>query len=308
MTSLVITRSTPFCTVQDAGRFGIRHLGITQSGAADWVSMYWANWLLGNLLTAPVVEIPLGGFAVKASGISTVAIAGANLGAQLNGAPLGNYQTVELKEGDELTFLSPVCGQRAYLAAPGGFLATNELGSVSTNSREQLGGLNGSGVALGAGDTLNSAAGIASLRVMPAAKKWTFEARAVLDMVIGAQLGQFTGRSTFDAFNSDWEIDARADRMGIRLQGPILDYLGAPLISEGIPYGAIQVPPDGQPIVLLNDRQTIGGYPRIGALTPIAAARIAQLAPGDKVRLRPTTQESAAKQHLEILASYWGWS
>lgn len=101
-----------------------------------------------------------------------------------------------------------------------------------------------------------------------------------LDVVMGAQMGAFSGQSTFDAFNSAWTLDTRADRMGIRLLGPALVYQGAPMISEGIPLGAIQVPPDGQPIVLLNDRQTIGGYPRLGALTPLALARLAQCLPG----------------------------
>lgn len=305
MNSLVVTRSTPFCTLQDAGRFGNRHLGITQSGAVDWVSMYWANWLLANPLTTPVVEIPLGGFAAKATAHCVVAIAGADLGAMLNGKPISNYQAIEMSQGDEVSFFSPICGQMAYLAVSGGFIGASELGSVSTSKRDQLGGLGGAGRALDKGDVLNIAGTTAGLtRTMPSVQALTFEPHAVLEVVIGAQLGRFSGQSTFDAFNSEWCIDARADRMGVRLLGPVLDYQGDPLISEGIPYGAIQVPPDGKPIVLLNDRQTIGGYPRIGALTPLAAARIAQLAPGDTVRLRPTTQEAAAKQHLELLATW----
>jgi len=120
-------------------------------------------------------------------------------------------------------------------------------------------------------------------------------------VILGAQIGAFSGQSTFDAFNRPWTVDSRADRMGIRLLGPTLEYQGAPMISEGIPLGAIQVPPDGQPIVLLNDRQTIGGYPRLGALTPLALARLAQCLPGELVQLRPTTQQAAQRQQVELM-------
>ncbi len=123
-------------------------------------------------------------------------------------------------------------------------------------------------------------------------------------MVLGAQIGAFSGQSLFDAFNSTWTLDSRGDRMGIRLLGPALTYQGQPMISEGIPLGAIQVPPDGQPIVLLNDRQTIGGYPRLGALTPLSLARLAQCLPGTKVRLAPTVQDSAHRQQVEFMRKF----
>lgn len=92
--------------------------------------------------------------------------------------------------------------------------------------------------------------------------------------------------------------------MGVRLLGPVLHYQGKALISEGIPLGAIQVPPDGQPIILLNDRQTIGGYPRLGALTPRSLARLAQCLPGTELRLSPVVQEVAQGQHLRLLAQW----
>ena len=99
-------------------------------------------------------------------------------------------------------------------------------------------------------------------------------------------------------------LDSRADRMGIRLLGTALQYQGKPMISEGIPLGAVQVPPDGQPIVLLNDRQTIGGYPRLGALTPLALARLAQCLPGAQVRLRPVVQDVAHREQSSICSGF----
>src|SRR5471032_219884 len=129
-------------------------------------------------------------------------------------------------------------------------------------------------------------------------------AKAPLEVIVGAQIGQFSGQSLFDAFNTEWALDSRADRMGMRLLGTPLQYQGPSLISEGIPLGAIQVPPDGQPIVLLNDRQTIGGYPRLGALTPLALARLAQCLPGAKVRLRPVVQDVAHREQVGYLRQF----
>lgn len=304
MSRLMIEASTPLCLLQDVGRFGVRHLGVTQGGAADWCSMSWANWLLGNELEAAVVEITLGGFAVVAEEDCLLALAGADLGAQIDGQPLAPWRSFRLTKGQTLRFTQPLLGARAYLAAPGGFTAPKVLGSSATVVREELGGLDGMGLPLAKGEVLGYSGEALAVREMPSALRPDFKMHAPLDLVLGAQIGQFSGQSLFDVFNSTWTIDSRADRMGIRLLGAALQYQGAPMISEGIPLGAVQVPPDGQPIVLLNDRQTIGGYPRLGALTPLALARLAQCLPGAKVRLRPVVQDVAHREHVEYLQRF----
>jgi biotin-dependent carboxylase-like uncharacterized protein len=305
MNRLTIEASTPLCLLQDAGRFGVRHLGVTQGGAADWRSMSWANWLLDNELDAPVIEITLGGFTVVAEEDCVLALAGADLGAQVDGEALAPWRSFRLHKGQRLQFTRPLLGARAYLAAPGGFDAPKVLGSSATVVREELGGLDGMGHALGKGASLSySGNSLILLRELPS--KWVpdFTGEPLLDLVLGAQIGEFSGQSLFDAFNSTWSLDSRADRMGIRLLGTALQYQGKPMISEGIPLGAVQVPPDGQPIVLLNDRQTIGGYPRLGALTPLALARLAQCLPGAQVRLRPVVQDVAHREHVEYLRRF----
>jgi biotin-dependent carboxylase-like uncharacterized protein len=311
MSGLQIEKSTPLCLLQDGGRFGARHLGVTQGGAADWVSMSWANWLLGNSVDAAVVEIALGGFAVVSQGDCVLALAGADLGANIEGRPLLPWRAFTLRKGERLSFSGPQSrgdapvGVRAYLAASGGFAADSVLGSRSTVARDAMGGLRGQGQALASGELLNPAGlGEVAIRELPAALIPRFAARPLLDVVIGAQMAAFSGQSLFDAFNSDWQVDARADRMGIRLLGPVLEYQGAPMISEGISLGSIQVPPDGQPIVLGNDRQTIGGYPRLGALTPLASARLAQCMPGETLRLRATVADSARGEHVRFMARF----
>ncbi|QXI29996.1 biotin-dependent carboxyltransferase family protein [Pseudomonas vanderleydeniana] len=304
MSHLLIEASTRLCLLQDRGRFGVRHLGVTQGGALDWVSMAWANHLLGNSLDAPVVEIALGGFAVVAQETCCLALAGADLGAQVDGQALAPWRSFVLEAGQRLQFTQPLLGARAYLAAPGGFLAPQVLGSSACVVREELGGLDGLGQPLGKGDSLRYSGAAVPAAVVPSAQVPDFQAVATLQVVLGAQIGEFSGQSLFDAFNSPWTLDSRGDRMGIRLLGAELKYQGRPMISEGIPLGAIQVPPDGQPIVLLNDRQTIGGYPRLGALTPLSLARLAQCLPGSEVRLVPTVQESAHRQHVEYISRF----
>ncbi|VVP14675.1 KipI antagonist [Pseudomonas fluorescens] len=304
MSRLTIEASTPLCLLQDAGRFGVRHLGVTQGGAADWCSMGWANWLLGNGLDVPVIEITLGGFTVVAEEDCLLALAGADLGALIDGQALAPWRRFKLSKGQTLQFTQPLLGARAYLAAPGGFDAPKVLGSSATVVREELGGLDGMGLPLTKGSTLSYHGEAVQLREVTHQQLPDLRSNEPLDLVLGAQIGQFSGQSLFDVFNSAWTLDSRADRMGIRLLGKALQYQGAPMISEGIALGAVQVPPDGQPIVLLNDRQTIGGYPRLGALTPLALARLAQCLPGAQVRLRPVVQEVAHREHVEYLQRF----
>ena len=301
MSRLIIEASTPLCLLQDAGRFGVRHLGVTQGGALDWVSMSWANWLLGNALDAPVVEITLGGFTVQAEDYCLLALAGADLGAYVDERAISPGRSFILQKGQRLRFTQPCNGARAYLAAPGGFDAQTVLGSCATVVREALGGVDGCGKALAQGGRLAYSGTGGAMKVLA---NPDVQSGASLDVIIGAQIGQFSGQSLFDAFNAEWSLDSRADRMGVRLLGTPLQYQGPSLISEGIPLGAIQVPPDGQPIVLLNDRQTIGGYPRLGALTPLSLARLAQCLPGEKVRLAPVVQETAHRKHIEYLRRF----
>ncbi|HDS1769241.1 biotin-dependent carboxyltransferase family protein [Pseudomonas putida] len=304
MKQLRIEASTPLCQLQDAGRFGVRHLGVTQGGTLDWVAMHWANWLLGNPLGAPVVEVALGGFCVVAEQDCVLALAGADLDARVDDQPLAPWRSFALAKGQRLTLKQPKRGVRAYLAAPGGFQGEDVLGSCATVVREALGGIDGQGAALAKDQALAFTSSKATLREVPQALCPQFAKKPVLDLVIGAQIGEFSGTSLFEAFNSDWTLDSRADRMGVRLLGPQLVYQGAPMISEGIPLGAVQVPPDGQPIVLLNDRQTIGGYPRLGALTPLALAQLAQCMPGASVRFRAVVQDEAWREQQLYLGRW----
>ncbi|MDR5902032.1 biotin-dependent carboxyltransferase family protein [Halomonas icarae] len=293
---LRVERAGPLALLQDAGRFGVRRLGVTQGGPADLHGWAWANRLAGNVWGTPVLEVTFGGLALVAERDLSIAVAGADLAATLDGEPLALWRPVSIKEGQTLAFGTPRNGLRAYLALAGGFRAEPVLGSVSCVVREGLGGFDGHGGKLAAGDRL-AVSGEAGERVAREAvsvpEPPDYTAPATLALLPGAQVADFTGASLYAAFNSRWRVDDRADRMGVRLTGPRLNCRIGSLISEGIGLGAVQVPPDGQPIALLNDRQTIGGYPRLGALTPLAASRLAQCLPGQEARLVATSSERA---------------
>lgn len=297
--TLTVKQAGPLALIQDAGRFGVGHLGVTQGGAADWISFRWANWLLGNPLDSAALEIVMGGnLTLVANGDVRLALAGADLAATLDGQPLAPNDSFMMHTGQTLIFRQPKKGLRAYLAFPDGLDAPRVLGSFACTAREHIGGLHEDGTPLKTGDQLTFKGSSAAPRQLPQGTQLPLpdSEDTVLDMVLGSQAAHFAGRSLFDAFNQPWTVDQRADRMGIRLTGKALNSRLDGIVSEGIPLGAVQIPPDGQPIILMNDRQTIGGYPRLGALTPMACARLAQCLPGTKVRLQPTsaTQAQAA--------------
>lgn len=301
----------PLAMLQDAGRFGVRHLGITQGGAADLHAWAWANWLLGNAWGAAGLEVTFGGLVLEAVRGASVALTGADLGVTLDDVAVTPWQTLRLEPGQRLAFGSPRSGLRAYLAVAGGFCAENVLGSLSAVGRERLGGHDGEGGALAVGDVLHGKpeddlAVDPTVRDVPESERCDYSELAELDMIPGAQIAHFSGRSIFDVFNQVWEVDNRSDRMGIRLKGPLISGAVNNMISEGLALGAVQVPPDGHPIVLLNDRQTIGGYPRLGTVTPLACSRLAQCNPGTRVRFRPKSLEKAHRQYAEFLRFFRG--
>lgn len=303
-----VLRAGPLALLQDSGRFGVRHLGVTQGGPADVYCWAWANHLVGNPWGAANLEITFGGLQLVAGRDLEIAVTGADLGATLDQKPVPLWQRITWKEGQTLAFDAPVSGLRAYLAVSGEFVAEPVLGSVACVTRENLGGFDGRGAKLAQGDQLfvhsaeeqgNEGPTHAPEKAIPDFKK-----PATLDLLPGAQIAEFTGRSLFDAFNTWWKVDDRADRMGVRLTGPKLSCKISTLVSEGINLGGVQVPPDGQPIVLLNDRQTIGGYPRFGSLSPLSASRLAQCLPGEQVKLMAIGSDAALSQYRSFRALF----
>ena len=295
--------------LQDSGRRGVMHQGLACGGPMDRHAWAWANRLVGNPWHTAALEISFGGFECMAETHLQIAITGADTSLHINGSPQPRWTALNIKPGDRLVLGHPASGVRLYLAVQGGFGLTPGLGGRnSTSVREGTGGLRGDGSALQAGDHLpcNTVKSHGIQRQMP--EQWLpdYTAPLVLDVIMGAQLDRFPSSTLHRFFSSCYTLTPRSDRMGARLSGPVLEHHGVTLISEGISLGAIQVPADGQPIILLQDRQTVGGYPKLGAVTPRSLDALAQRMPGSEIRFRPIALHEAQEQEKRFLAFFQG--
>ncbi len=294
-------------SVQDTGRRGYGPIGVAPSGAADGYACRLGNLLVGNLEDAAVVEITLMGFEARFRYEAVVALTGADLGAGLNGDPLPMWTAVKVTPGDILSFQTPVCGCRAYLAVGGGFSVPAVMGSRSTNTGAGFGGHDGR--ALRAGDILAGCRPEAHRhcagRAIPAALKPVYTTAWTLRVIPGPQADQFTPASHARFYAAVYAVSEKSDRTGVRLEGPVLDKRPeAPdsILSEGIISGAIQVPGDGQPIILLNETVT-GGYRKIAAVIAADLPLLGQLAPGDTVRFQETNISEAVALLRQVEAA-----
>ena len=289
---LRVIRAGPLSLLQDAGRLGWQHLGVSPGGPLDRQAAAWANRLLGNSWGTPVLEVALGGVELESQIQTWVAVCGAEMPITLDGrAALGraapgqvrpgqarpNWSSFALHPGQRLRLGHARRGQRAYLAVAAGFLATPVLDSVATQCREGLGGLGGDGTPMQAGDLLPCAAAERprATQVPPAFVR-SYDARVALRVMVGGDAPAFAADQLARFFAQSWTLSPQSDRMGARLQGLALQ---APVRqwSQGMVTGSIQVPPDGQPIILLADRQSMGGYPVLGWVHPLDLDRLAQL-------------------------------
>jgi biotin-dependent carboxylase-like uncharacterized protein len=281
---------------QDGGRRGVMHTGLTQGGPLDLHAWAWANRLLDNPWGATTLEIHYGGLELEAEADLWIALAGADLGARIDNQPIAPWQSLLLRRGQRLRFSKPRHGVRAYLAVAGGFTIDGP-----TVPREGLGGLHGDGSPLAIGDRLPCLVGLTRRpRAVPSRFRPDYSAPLTLRLIPGAQFGAFGTEARARLFGQTWHLSPRMDRMGARLEGAPLETPSG-LVSEGIALGALQVPPDGQPIILLNDRQTLGGYPKLGAIHPLDLAALAQRLPSTELRLRPCTLQEAQAEMRNFL-------
>lgn len=282
--SLKVIACGPLCLLQDGGRLSRQRLGISPSGAVDIHAAAWANRLLGNAFGTALLEVTLGGLELEAKTDTWLALCGADIGATLDGERLPMWSRFRVNSGQRLKLGFARTGQRAYLAAAGGFSAVPVLGSVSTQVREQLGGLSGNGRPLAVEDELEC--GVENVRFDQAASvPWLYQPdyREVPLLRVLPGPDPFTKQQRQVFFDQPWQVSPQSDRMGVRLRG---EALSAPRRqwSLGVVNGAIQVPADGQPIILLADRQTMGGYPLLGVLHPLDLGRLAQCSAHSRVR------------------------
>lgn len=298
-------------TVQDLGRRGFQHLGVGPTGAMDEVSHRLANLLLGNAANAPTLEMTLTGPSLLFETETLIALCGADLSPRIGDQPVPLWRPVLVGAGALLRFGKPLQGARCYLAAEGGFKVPKIMGSASTHLSAGFGGFQGR--ALGIGDRLETGPcpgdRYPTLRqhfhqeqrpflgldwFVPWARELDFAQPATLRLIPGPQWPLLTSASRQSLLETAFTVTPHSNRMGLRIEGAKLS-LQEPLemVSSGVATGTLQLPPDGSLILLMADRQTTGGYPRLGEVASVDLPKAAQLRPGETLRFAPVTLEEA---------------
>jgi antagonist of KipI len=320
--ALTTERAGVLSTVQDLGRHGYQRYGVPVSGAMDSYSLRVANELVGNEPQAAALELTLEGPTLMFTDAMLVAVCGGDLAAHMGSAPFPSFRPVWVRAGARLEFGSAKTGCRAYLAVAGGFDVPLVLGSRSTYLRAHLGGM--AGRALKRGDELHALgvheqrysklnAALSQARHGFSAPHWAVNAHferveripQLLRFIPGRHWETLAAemRARFTA--SEYRIGKASDRMGYRLEGAALELAGrGDLPSEAVAFGTIQLPPDGNPILLMADRQVTGGYPRIGELASVDLGLAAQLKPGDRLRFEKITLAQAQQLWLAQERAY----
>ncbi|MGC2082684.1 MAG: biotin-dependent carboxyltransferase family protein [Bradyrhizobium sp.] len=290
MSTLVVTSIGPASSVQDGGRFGAQRYGLTPSGAMDKLSLAAANSLVGNVPLSAAIEIgPFGAVFTAKGGAVRVALAGAPRPADIAKRPVEFNTSVTLADGETLTLGFARVGSFSYLAIQGGIEGEAIFGSLSVNAR----------------------AGLGSPYPRPLQSGDTFEAQPAADaperqislpptsngpirVVLGPQDDEFTDEMTALFLDSEWKISATSDRMGYRLEGPAIRHLhGHNIVSDGTVEGSIQITGSGAPIVLMADRGTSGGYPKLATVITADFGRLAQTPVGTGFRFKAVTMAEA---------------
>ena len=291
--ALRITAVGPGATIQDGGRYGFLRFGVTPSGPMDWTAMRGANLSLGNAADAATLEIAAGGLTVVCETPLTVAFAGGGFAWTRDGVALPAAARVHLDAGAVLRARAGAWGAFAYLALPGGLDTPSVMGSCATHLRSRLGGLDGRMLA-------------AEDRLVPREPRtapqddvmieapWLARLDAPIRVVLGPQDDYFS-RAALDLFgNAPFVLTLAADRMAYKFAGatiaPEVDFN---IVSDGVALGAVQIAGDGQPMVLMADRQPTGGYPKIAHVCRADIGRLAQLRPGETCRFRAIDQDEA---------------
>lgn len=287
-------------TIQDLGRVGYQRFGIPVAGVMDEFSATVANYLVGNKRSEAVLEVTYLGPMLKFQEEMVIAVAGAELSPKMNGIPISTWESVRVFEGDVLSFGAVRAGVRAYIAFAGSIDVPVVNGSKSTLMKSKIGGFHGR--MLQNGDELSI-----QIRQESKLKKIddrylpSYEHHNVIRVCLGPQDDYFTEKGVETFFQKPYTITANADRMGIRLDGSIIEHKEkADIISDAAVIGSIQVPADGKPIVLMADRQTTGGYTKIGTVIKEDIIKLAQMGTRDTIQFEEISVEEAQKRYLDF--------
>ena len=296
-------------TIQDWGRYGFQDRGVPVSGAMDREALRIANLLVANAPGEAAVEITLGGFVAEFLDRAIFAVGGADLGPRLNGVPLPCWVQCTAEAGDMLSMDRRHSGCRVYLALAGGIDVPLVMGSKSTYLRGGFGGYRGRrlqsrdilecGVPSCTATFSRIGASGGAIVAWPSELIPAYSDHPILRVVPGPQAESVTEAGWARFLSCEYQLTDRSDRMGCVLRGPAITHrMGADILSDGAGFGAVQVPGNGQPIVLMADRQTIGGYAKIATTASFDLPLLAQLLPGDTVRFSAIDLWEAREVHL----------
>jgi len=293
---LKVLRAGMFTTVQDLGRSGYRQQGVSQSGALDTPALRIANLLVGNDESAAGLEITLGQFSAQFHREGWIALTGAGCHAQLDGKDIWTGWRYAVKPGQVLTLKMPVRGMRSYLAVSGGIDVPEVMGSRSTDLKAKFGGFHGR--QLLDGDELPTGEAYNPPKNPGGIKQLLFGNR--IRALPGPEYQEFSEHSRDEFWRAAWQLSPQSNRMGYRLHGHVLKReTDRELLSHGLLPGVVQVPHGGQPIVLMADAQTTGGYPRIACVIEADLYNLAQIRLGEPIHFVKCTPEEARKAQHE---------
>jgi antagonist of KipI len=298
-----IVRGGLLTTVQDLGRHGHQHEGVPESGAMDTHAARLANLLVDNADSAAVLEATLAGPTFTFEQDTVFAIGGADFGARLDAEPVPLWRPRRARAGTTLELGAARTGCRAYIAMAGGIEVPMVLGSRSTYLPAAFGGFHGRPLRAGDAIPLGTSAGrgtgdASALRAIAPASIPRYG--RTLRVIPGEHLTRLPATAREKLFGAELTVSPQSDRMGYRLQNALLDAPAMPdLLSAAVTMGTIQLPSDGVPIVLMADRQTTGGYPRLGQVATVDLGAAAQLRPGDTVHLEEISLDDAQRLYLE---------
>ncbi len=284
-------------TVQDIGRYGYQRFGVPVSGAVDVFALKAANILAGNAQDAAGLEMTVVGPRVRFLADTWIALTGADLGPLLDDRPIPMWEPVAVPAGATLSFDGARDGMRGYLAVAGGIDVPVVMGSRSTYVKGAIGGRLGR--ALRASDSLpmmerDGHLDPANNRLPDHLGAPSYGNTHQIRVVLGPQDVAFTAEAVQTFLGSEYSVSIQSDRMGYRLEGPVIQHRSGPdMVSDGTPFGAVQVPGDGQPIILLSDRGTTGGYTKIATVISSDVGTLGQAMPGDTIRFAAVSVEEA---------------
>lgn len=310
--AIEVIKSGMLATIQDLGRIGYQRFGVNCNGALDESSARVANILVGNDEHEAVIELTLFGTALKFTSTHLIAICGGDMNPYVNNQPVDMWQPIIVTKDSTLSFAQYRAGCRVYIAIAGGLAIEKVLGSYSTSLRAKMGGF--AGRALKAGDIIPTNK-VSSTSLSHRLWKKVEQEQGVsyhvqhfapayadvmtIRFIRGQDFHHLTEQSKQHWTSSVWTIDAQSDRMGYKLMGESLQWdIQEEKISAGVVHGTVQLPANGQPIVLLADRQTIGGYPQIAIIAAKDLSVFGQLKPGQKIKFVEITLEEAEQLYI----------